>query len=160
MPTWSACGSIESTTSSVGAHSAAAFRTTMGAATLAEMMLSGEADQRHLQGECRRLGLSDEGDVDDLLDRVQQHVALGHALAVDEAAAADAPQSLRQNGAPSMGRWTARAAQLPLRRLLSARVLLPDGGNGGAPMKTHSPHVRSHRAAILLLAHLLTTDSQ
>ena len=37
-------------------------------------MLSAEADQRHLQGQCRRLGLSDEGDVDDLLDRVQQHV--------------------------------------------------------------------------------------
>ena len=29
------------------------------------------------------------------------------------------------------------------------------GGTGGAPMKTHSPHVRSHRAAILLLEHLL-----
>ena len=38
------------------------------------VMLSPEADQRHLQGQCRRLGLSDEGDVDDLLDRVQQHV--------------------------------------------------------------------------------------
>ena len=38
------------------------------------VMLSGEADQRLLQGQCRRLGLSDEGDVDDLLDRVQQHV--------------------------------------------------------------------------------------
>ena len=35
-----------------------------------------------------------------------------------------------------------------------------DGGNGGAPMKTHSPHVRSHLAAIQLLAHLLTTASQ
>jgi len=35
-----------------------------------------------------------------------------------------------------------------------------DGGTGGSPMKTHSPHVRSHLAAILLLEHLLTFASQ
>tara|TARA_B110001452_G_scaffold254422_1_gene245979 strand:- start:616 stop:1137 length:522 start_codon:yes stop_codon:yes gene_type:complete len=35
-----------------------------------------------------------------------------------------------------------------------------DGGTGGAPTKTHSPHVSSHLAAILLLVHLLTFAAQ
>ena len=35
-----------------------------------------------------------------------------------------------------------------------------DGGSGGSPMKTHSPHVRSHLAAILLLEQLLIFASQ
>ena len=61
---------------SVRQHSATAAAAT---ATAAQMLSPKDVDdlqhlQEHLQDQCRRFGLSDEGDVDDLLDRVQQHV--------------------------------------------------------------------------------------
>ena len=37
-------------------------------------MIRAEADLRHLQEQCRRFGLSAEGSVDDLLDRIQNYV--------------------------------------------------------------------------------------